>query len=88
MTGISEPLPVAETFTFEDEEGRGLGDVARLDTMVTVVDAHNFKSDFLSDDSLSERGEVAGEEDERSVSICCWIRSSSPTCWCSTKPTP
>src|SRR4051794_7179192 len=38
-TGISEPLPVAETFHFEDEEGRSLGDIARLDTMVTVVDA-------------------------------------------------
>jgi G3E family GTPase len=38
-TGISEPLPVAETFTFRGEDGRSLGDVARLDTMVTVVDA-------------------------------------------------
>ena len=66
-TGISEPLPIAETFTFEDEEGQGLSEIARLDTMVTVVDAHNFKSDFLSDDSLGERGEVAGANDERSV---------------------
>jgi len=41
-TGISEPLPVAETFTFVDEDGRSLSDIARLDTMVTVVDAYNF----------------------------------------------
>lgn len=66
-TGISEPLPVGETFTFADEEGRSLGDVSRLDTMVTVVDAHNFKCDFLSDDDLQSRGEVAGDEDERTV---------------------
>src|ERR1044071_7502493 len=63
-SGKSDPLPVAETFTFEDSEGQGLGEIARLDTMVTVVDAHNFKNDFLSDDSLEERGEIAGEEDE------------------------
>lgn len=41
-TGISEPMPVAETFTFEDDEGESLSDVARLDTMVTVVDAENW----------------------------------------------
>jgi G3E family GTPase len=66
-TGVSEPLPVAETFTFEDEYGRSLGDIAKLDTMVTVVDAHNFKQDFMSEDLLEDRGETAGEEDERSV---------------------
>ena len=41
-TGISEPLPVAETFTFEDDQGNQLNDLARLDTMVTVVDGYNF----------------------------------------------
>lgn len=45
-TGISEPLPVAETFTFADEDGTSLSDVARLDTMVTVVDAVNFLRDY------------------------------------------
>jgi len=66
-TGISEPLPVAETFTFEDEQGRSLGDVARLDTMVTVVDAARFVDDLGSTDDIRERGESLGEEDERTV---------------------
>ena len=66
-TGISEPLPVAETFTFEGEDGRSLSEVARLDTMVTVVDAFNFLRDYSSRDSLKERGEALGEEDERTV---------------------
>jgi G3E family GTPase len=66
-TGISEPMPVAETFTFRDEEGRSLADVAQLDTMVTVVDACNFLKDYSSSDSLNDRGESMGEEDERTV---------------------
>ncbi|GGX17233.1 zinc metallochaperone GTPase ZigA [Undibacterium macrobrachii] len=66
-TGISEPMPVAETFTFRDEKGRSLSDIARLDTMVTVVDAFNFLRDYKSTDSLQERGESMGEEDERNV---------------------
>lgn len=66
-TGISEPLPVAETFTFEDEDGSSLSDVARLDTMVTVVDGVNFSQDFQAAKSLQESGESLGEEDERSV---------------------
>ncbi|OZI34598.1 hypothetical protein CAL29_13975 [Bordetella genomosp. 10] len=66
-TGISEPLPVAETFTFEGEDGRSLSDAARLDTMVTVVDAYNFLRDYGSQDSLQARGESLGEEDERTV---------------------
>ena len=66
-TGISEPLPVAETFTFEDEEGTSLSDVAKLDTMVTVVDAVNFLRDYNEAKYLQEVGESLGEEDERSV---------------------
>lgn len=66
-TGISEPMPVAETFTFRDEEGRSLGDVAEIDTMVTVVDALNFLRDYESVDQLSDRGETAGDGDERSI---------------------
>jgi G3E family GTPase len=66
-TGISEPLPVAETFTFADEQGRSLADVARLDTMVTVVDALNFSRDFNSNDELGDRGLALGEDDTRTV---------------------
>ncbi|WP_085655923.1 zinc metallochaperone GTPase ZigA [Pseudomonas sp. B11(2017)] len=66
-TGISEPLPVAETFTFRDEQGQSLADIARLDTMVTVVDGLNFLPDYQAAESLAARGEVLGEEDERSI---------------------
>jgi G3E family GTPase len=66
-TGISEPLPVAETFTFIGEDGRSLSDVARLDTLVTVVDAYHFLRDYGSQDSLAERGEHLGDEDTRCV---------------------
>lgn len=66
-TGISEPLPVAETFTFENEDGKSLAQIARLDTMVTVVDAFNFAKDFCSVDQLKDRGEHMGEEDVRTV---------------------
>jgi len=66
-TGISEPLPVAETFTFADEDGISLADIARLDTMVTVVDAVNFLRDYDEAKYLQETGEHLGEEDERSV---------------------
>ena len=66
-TGIAEPLPVAETFTFADDEGRSLADVARLDTMVTVIDAFNFLNDYGSEESIHSRGESLGEDDARSV---------------------
>ena len=66
-TAISEPLPVAETFTFEDEDGVTLAEVAQLNTMVTVVDAVNFSNDFEEAKYLQEAGESLGEDDERSV---------------------
>ena len=66
-TGISEPLPVAETFKFADENGISLSDMADLDTMVTVVDAVNFMKDYEEAKFLQEKGESLGEDDERSV---------------------
>jgi G3E family GTPase len=66
-TGISEPLPVAATFHFRDENGESLSDVARLDTMVTVVDAVNLLKDYASTDFLRDRGESLGEEDHRTL---------------------
>lgn len=66
-TGIAEPLPVAATFEFRDEEGRSLSDVARLDCMVTVVDAATLARDYASHDFLKDRGETAGEGDERAL---------------------
>ena len=66
-TGISEPLPVAATFDFRDEGGVSLSDVARLDTMVTVVDAVNLLKDYSSHDFLRDRGETTGEEDDRTL---------------------
>jgi len=66
-TGVSEPLPVAETFEFEDEDGHSLGEFAQLDTMVTVVDAGNFLNDYDSLDGLKDRELEMGEEDERTV---------------------
>jgi len=66
-TGIAEPLPVASTFSFRDEAGQSLSDVARLDAMVTVVDAANLLKDYGSRDFLRDRGETAGENDERTL---------------------
>lgn len=66
-TGISEPIPVAQTFTFEDEDGVSLGQVARLDTMVTVVDAAHFLKDYKAAEALQARGESLGEDDQRTV---------------------
>ncbi|MCC7000957.1 MAG: GTP-binding protein [Gemmatimonadaceae bacterium] len=66
-TGIGEPMPVAATFSFRDEEGRALEDVAQLDTMLTVVDASAFRRDLDQADALAERGIAAGEGDERTI---------------------
>ncbi|MEM8864409.1 MAG: GTP-binding protein [Planctomycetota bacterium] len=66
-TGISEPMPVAETFTFADETGQSLSDIAQLDTMVTVVDAANFQRDFCSSDDLVDRKMGLSDEDDRNV---------------------
>lgn len=66
-TGISEPLPVAETFTFEDESGQRLSDFAELDTLVTVVDAANFLTDYTSWDDLTDRRIGMSDADKRNV---------------------
>lgn len=66
-SGISEPLPVAETFTFADQTGTVLSDFARLDTMVTVVDAVNFLENWRSRETLQDRGEAIGEADKRDI---------------------
>jgi G3E family GTPase len=67
-TGISEPLPVAQTFTFTDEGGRSLQELTRLDTMVTVVDAANFLTHYEGSETLLDRDIALGEGDERSIS--------------------
>lgn len=71
-TGISEPMPVAETFTFEVTDNNGLAfslsDVAQLDTMVTVVDACNFLREYNAADDLLERGLATDDEDGRTIS--------------------
>jgi len=66
-TGVSEPMPVAETFFFRSEAGFSLEDIAQLDTMVTVVDAANFERDFGSPEKLRDRGQEVGPDDERSI---------------------
>ena len=66
-TGISEPMPVAETFTFEDEEGNSLSTLADLDTMVTVVDAARFMEEYSSFDDLTDRGMGLNDEDTRNI---------------------
>lgn len=66
-TGIAEPMPIAETFTFVADDGTSLGELARLDTLVTVVDAFNFLRDYGSDDALAARGIAATDEDDRTL---------------------
>jgi G3E family GTPase len=66
-TGISEPLPVATTFEFRDENGNSLSDLASLDTMVTVVDAANLIKNYSSTEFLKDQDESLGEEDERTL---------------------
>ena len=66
-TGISEPLPVATTFDFRDEDGNSLSDVSTLDTMVTVVDSANLIKNYSSTDFLKDQGENLGEDDMRTV---------------------
>lgn len=66
-TGISEPIPVAQTFTFEDQEGTSLSQISRIDTMLTVVDAASFLRDYNEADALQARGESLGDDDTRTV---------------------
>ncbi len=65
-TGIAEPLPVAQSFSYAfDELGMDLTKLTRLDTMVTVIDAHNFEKDFMSDETVADRD--IDNEDERNI---------------------
>ncbi len=67
-SGISEPLPVAETFTFPlDDEENSLSDIAELDTMVTVVDAHNIMVQLRSLETLADREIGSGADDDRTI---------------------
>jgi G3E family GTPase len=67
-TGVSEPLPVAQTFTFADQEGRSLSEITRLDTMVTVIDAGSFLRQYQTADSLKDHDAALGAGDERTLS--------------------
>jgi len=71
-TGVAEPMPIAETFAFADDDGTSLGDIARLDTMVTVVDAFNFLRDYACADGLAERGIASA--------LLAWARRAELSC--------
>lgn len=66
-SGISEPLPIAQTFVFDDPQGGSLRELSRIDTMVTVVDASTILTEFQTEDSLRDRGEQVSEDDERTI---------------------
>lgn len=66
-TGIAEPLPIAATFSFRDEQGRALSDRARLDTMATVVDATSLLADYSGGELLRDRGQMRDGDDQRSL---------------------
>ncbi|MFC3801208.1 GTP-binding protein [Cohnella sp. GCM10012308] len=67
-TGVGEPIPVAQTFTYIDEElGVDLTKYCRLDCMVTVVDAYRFWNDYSSGDTLTDRKQHVGPDDRREV---------------------
>ena len=76
-TGISEPIPVAQTFTFEDEHGVSLSQISRLDTMVTVVDANSFLNDYNEAESLQSRENPSARRTTERSPICSSIRSNS-----------
>lgn len=78
-TGVSEPMPVAETFTFTDETGNSLSDVSFIDTMVTVVDAPNFLRDYSTTEKLDDRARLSARATSAPSSICSTTRSTSPT---------
>lgn len=66
-SGISEPIPVGQTFTFEDEEGVSLSQIAQLDTMVTVVDGAYFLNQIREAERLLDRDQAIDEDDERTL---------------------
>lgn len=66
-TGISEPIPIAQTFTFENEDGISLSQLSRLDTMITVVDTANFLDSYSEAEALRDRGESLNDDDLRTV---------------------